>query len=286
MFQYFHVCNHQEKSVKPEGERHIIPIRSKGQIDLLVKGATILAIEEVRAITYTERTDKKYFEYDKTMDPQHYDDAVIERGYYDNASDYYVNYSKHFKDGHPKSEPLPKHYYQAYLHNRINWNVEAPLTYEVTAIVRFQEDYKRVYEVGDCPICQGRGWFVDVLNANGRFHKDKGIDLIVQKVIKDMMTELYSSVINLEYGTVLKQTVGGVVKEDEEIFDDIRIIVSDVEDKYLLRQQTTYNSLELDERLVSLTVGKIFRLPKDVRRIAMDLVIQTEYESRNFRFAL
>lgn len=287
MFNFFHICNHEvrRKNVAPE-LREIAITSSGNNIDLIIDGGIVVGIESVRAITYKDRVTKDIFEYDNTMDNQTYEDKDEEDGYYDGAEKYFIDYSK-FKQGE-NIPPVPvlKEYYETYLHNRIKWNVEPPLTYIVAAYVLFSNKPVETFSLIECPRCQGNGWFVDILNSKGSFSESEGIMKITQNVIKDLLTEYQSNVLNLQYGTLIKSTISSAIKEDDLIFDEIKLIVSEVEDRYLLRQQEEYESLAADERLVNLWVRNISRSKVDVRKIVLEIEIRTEESEQIFRFSI
>jgi hypothetical protein len=287
MFRFFHVCTHRIREYNTSGDERTIKITNDGNAtDLLIRGATIERILSVQAITYQNRVDRDEFGYDNTSDDHRYEDRDLEDGYYDGANHFFVNYAKYFANGATTSNPLPETFYEAYLHNRIKWLVEPPLSYVVTVLIRYTNGKSVTYNPTECPYCQGKGWFVDILDNDEKFGLDSGIEKVSQRIVKDLMTELYSSVLNLEYGTVLKQTVASASKDDEAIFDDIRMVISEVEDRYLLRQQSEYDTLEATERLLSLRVEDARRSTRDKRRITLELRIETEEESRSFRFVI
>lgn len=284
MFNFFHLCTHSGINKEREPKIHEITLRNKSQTDVVIEGAYVKEIHEVRVVEYTPRYEKETFNYDDKTKPQIYEDPRPEKGHYDGKDLYYVDYSKFFKEGASISEPLPVELYQSFLHNRIKWNVEPPLVYVVTATIQFNGNDAIQYSGRDCPICDGKGWFVDIFNNQGEFQKDSGIFLVAQRFIKDLLTELESSVINLQYGTTLKQAIATSVVDDEEMFDDIRLIVSGVEDRYILRQQEEYISLETDERLTKAWVRKIERSKRDPRLIVLEIQFETEAETRSIRF--
>lgn len=287
MFRFFHLCDHVLFNKDTAPHEREITIKTQGTgIDILFDGGIVKSIKSVRAITYTPRVTRDTFLYDNNKDSHTYEDVDEKDGYYDGSNYFYVNYDTYFKPGAVISEPLPTEFYRPFLHNRIKWSVEAPLTYLVEATVQFSTRRTESHTLSDCPQCQGKGWFADILDSKGRFHTDDGVMKIAQRVVKDLLTELQSSVLNLQYGTRIKQTTAGVVKEDEVLFDDIRLIVSEVEDRYLFRQQDEYDSINPDERLVKLWLRSIARSPKDVRRLVMELQIETEEEVKTFRFVL
>lgn len=287
MFKFFHLCDHSILSKNAEPFKRLINVRNDGdEIDVIFEGGIVKEILGVRALTYTPRVKNKDFDYDDRIDPHTYEDEDVRKGLYDGNNPYYVDYSKYYTESSTLSALLPVEFYRPYLHNRIKWNVEPPLTYEVEAIVQFSHKRTEEYTPSTCPRCQGKGWFVDILNNSGRFNADNGVMKIAQRVVKDLLTELQSNVLNLEYGTLLRKTITGVVKEDEELFDDVRLIVSSVEDRYLLRQQEEYFSLDPEERLVKLWLLKMNRSPIDVRILVMELQIETEAEIRTFRFGV
>lgn len=286
MFQFFHICNHSIPINNALPHIRSIEIKNDGDdVDVIFSGGIVKEIKSIRAITYTPRVDKEEFEYDSTKD-QRYEDSDAADGYYDGNFYNTVDYSKFFSPNQTVSNPLPTTFYRSFLHNRIKWNVEPPLTYVAEVVVQFSNKRTSEYPLSECPRCQGKGWFVDILNEKGKFQLDVGVMKVAQRVVKDLLTELQSSVLNLQYGTLIKQSISGVSKDDDAIFDDIRLILSEVEDRYLLRQQEEYNSLSEDERLVKLWLLNLSRSKQNARTIVLDLQIETEEESKTLRFSL
>ena len=287
MYRFFHLCDHAVRSKENVPHERDITIRNSGDdVDTIIDGGILVGIRNVRVLTHKKRATIEDFQYDEDRKDQRYEDVDPGDGFYDGSNYYLVNYEEYFRPGQTISDPIPKEFYRPFLHNRIKWLVEPPLTYIVEATVRFSSRKMETYSLRDCPYCQGKGWFVDIINTKGKFSKDVGVMKIAQRVVKDLLTELHSNVLNLEYGTIIKQTVSGVVKDDAALFDDIRLIVSEVEDKYLLRQQEEYDLLAADERMVKLLVESIRRSPVDARNLIMDLKIETESEVKTFRFTL
>lgn len=287
MFRYFHLCSHESINTTQREREVITFVKNSGKdIDSLIKGASVIEIVEIRAMTYTPRKTSIQLEYDTNLEKDRYDNEVEEHGHYDHPQYYYQDYSLHFDEGMDKSNPLPTSYYTLYLKNGIKWNVEPPLTYEVKMLVRYDEGYRQIFNPAECDICQGKGWYVDILNNSAAFEVDTGIVKIIQRFIKDILTEIATNVLELSYGTIIRRTVANVPTNDEELFDDIRLIVSEVESTYLQRQALEYDKLTPEERLVSGVAENVFRSPLDKRRIVLELSIVTEAENRNFRLSL
>lgn len=285
--QYFHLCNHQFKKQDYDGEIHDISVKnSKTQVDIIIDGATVLDIIEVRALMYDPFKKIDPFFYDNEKKNQTYEDVDDEDGYYDDVNNRIIDYAQYFKDGETVSEPLPQEFYQSFLHNRIKWNVKPPTEYIVKAKVYFSGGKVMTYDIGDCPVCQGKGWFVDVLNFNGVYVEAEGITRIAQRVVKDFLTKVNSSIINLEYGTLVWSVIARGTTDDEVLFDDIRLILSEIEDNYIERQTERISELEDDEILVRLNTKQISRSSSDQRRIVIDLQIQTQAENRVLRIAI
>lgn len=284
MFRFFHLCTHQtDEADETNNIRDIHIINDGDATDILIKGARISRILEVRAITFKHRVDRDTFEYDKNFSDLRYEDVDLGDGYYDGENYFYIDYRHYMTEGSSVSNPLPESFYTPYLHNRMKWLVEPPLTYVVRAEVLYGKSKKTIHAQSSCPVCQGKGWFIDILNNDQKFNVDKDIEKIAQRVVKDLMTELYSNVLKLEYGTTIKQTIASVSKPDDELFDDVRLIISEVEDNYLVRQQEEYDQLDSTERMIALRAENIFRSPSDPRRVVLELYIETEEEARTFR---
>lgn len=287
MYRFFHLCEHTiTDKAERDYERKILVRNQNGLNDLIVKGASILEILEVRAIEYKARKKPIQLKYDALGSIDTFDHPDYEKAHYDAPHYFYQDYSTFFEKGAKKSKPLPAEFYSIHLKNRILWRVEPPTYYEVTAVVRYDQNVIRTVSSTECDKCQGRGWYVDILNNSGGFEKDTGTIKVVQRLVKDIMTDLFSSVLKREYGTLIKKTIANNSRNDEELFDDIRMIVAEVEQRYLQRQINEYSSLASSERLISAKPIRISRANRDKRVLVLDLQIITEGEDRVFRLGL
>lgn len=283
---FLHLCNHKEKISTSEGSVRHLNVSNTGRlIDVIVSKAVILDILEVRVLEYdpTSHIDVLYYDNDKKR--QIYDELEPTTGVYDDDGEFLVNYEKHFKDeGAAESEPLPKSYYEAYLHNRIKWSVRPPSRYRVKVLMRPTETLYREYVLDDCPRCQGKGWYTDILNNDGEFSYARGPHRIAQDVVKMLLTKLGSSVIDTTHGTTIhSQALSS--KGEVEMFNDIRLIVSGVEDDYLLKQSSNMENLEPNETLVALRAEDVF-LSNQGKRVVVQLSIFTIESEETLRISM
>ena len=285
-FSYFHLCDHQIRKSQKDGEIATLTVKNgRDLIDIIINGAVVLEIYEVRAIEY----DKNDFEiidfyYDNEDREQTYDDVDPGESYYDEGELYFVEYGKYFLEGEKISRPLPASFYEPYLHNRIRWIVKPPATYQIKAKIRYTRESYENYRPEDCPICGGKGWFIDILNKNGQFEQPVGIIKVAQRVVKDMLTEVGSQLYDLEYGTELKKQALFYTGEDDELFNFIRMIVSEVEDNYLTDQQNMILELPPEETLLALHVDDVYRHPAQPRKVMIRLRIETSTNDEVFKF--
>ena len=285
-FIYFHLCDHRVKKSKRDGEIVTLNVeRGSNLIDVLINGGVVLEIHEVRAVEY----DKEDFEiidfyYDNPKRDQTYDDIDVGESYYDEKELYMVDYSKYFKEGTDISEPLPQSFYEPILHNRIRWIVKPPKVYQVVAKVRYTYEAYDNYRPADCPICGGKGWFVDILNKDGEFETPVGIIKVAQRIVKDFLTEVGTQLFDPTYGTTVKREAMFNIGDDENIFNEIRLATSDVEDRYLTDQQAIITELPSEEILLSLTVDNVYRSEQNRTKINIQLRIQTETDEQVFKF--
>ena len=276
MFQFFHLCDHRfNDSGRDESEHEITVVNSGKATDVVVNGATLLEIHDVFAIDYDPLKKTVPFVYDNNQKTQTYEDTDEEDGYYDDADSYYIDYEQHFEKGSKISNALPHDYYQPFLHNRIKWNVKPPKKYIVKATVLFADGQYKTYTINDCPKCQGKGWFVDIVDNKGVFTRDKGLIKVTQRFIKDLLTEVNTNLLDTLYGTTVRQTIGNTRKDDELLFDEIRMIISEVEDKYISRQAERINELNPSEILETARCTNIFRPKQNPMAIVVELEIRT-----------
>lgn len=284
-FRYFHLCDHKIQKSPTEGEASEIVVTTSGdQIDTLINGAIVLEIHEVRVLEYNPKDfEIRDFYYDNQYRDQTYDDVDPGESYYDERDLFIVDYSKFFKPGKTISDPLPPEFYEPTLHNRIRWLVKPPLKYQVKAKVRYTHIAYTTYPASECPICGGKGWFVDILSKNKRFEEISGIEKIAQRVVKDLLTELGTQILDLTYGTTLKQEATLNVTNDDQLFNLIRMTVSDVEDVYLADQQEKISDLPETEILLGLTTDEVFRSSKNPTVIVIQIRLRTAVEEQAFR---
>jgi len=285
-FTYFHLCNHRIRKSNRDGEVMTLTVdSSQNLIDVLINGAVVLEIYEVRAVDY-DKSDAEIndFYYDNTDRLQTYDDVDPGESYYDEKEAYIINYGKYFKPDATVSEPLPTSFYEPTLHNRIKWIVKPPKRYQVKAKVRYTYEAYDNYRPIDCPICGGKGWFIDILNKDGVFEVPVGIVKVAQRVVKDFLTELGTQSYDPTYGTTVKYDAMKNSADDETVFNSIRAAGSQVEDQYLTDQQNMINELETDEILLALSVEDVYRLTDNPRITIIQLRIQTQTDDQVFKF--
>lgn len=283
-FSYFHLCDHNIKKPLNQGQQVTISVTSSGgPVDIIINGATIMQIVEVRAVTYDPNvTTIADFYYDNTdVDPtQTYDSTNLSNSYYDDQAAYLIDYSKYFDRNATISNPLPGGLYEPFLHNRLKWSVKPPVTYQVTAIVRYSGSQYQRYLPGDCPVCGGKGWFIDLLTKNGTFTQPEGIIKVAQRIVKDLLTELGTSVFDSSYGERVRDDMVDYANDDGQMFDLIRLAVSSVEDNYLSNQQMIITTLQPDEILKVLSVDNIYRSPYKNTTVILQLRIATQMEDQ------
>jgi hypothetical protein len=282
--KHMHFCTHVKKQDDRDGMVKEVTIINNGtQRDILIDKAKVLEILEVRAIEFERIDDYEEFEYDMTSERQTYDDPDPTDGFYDGDDEFLVDYRKYFQEGAAMSNPLPKKFYERFLHNRIKWNVKPPTKYYAKIRVFYPTGNQEFDKPDECRRCLGRGWFIDLFDEEGRYANAEGVHLVLQKVVKDLLTKLGSSQLEEEYGTTLHATIMHNSKHDDDLFDNIRLIVSEVEDKYLEEQVDYRDGLSDEETFVSLRVKKVYKPPTNPRIVVIELLITTMATSGNFR---
>jgi hypothetical protein len=287
-FSYFHLCNHRIRKTPSDGEETLLTVHAgKDLIDVLINAAIVLEILEVRALEYDPKDVEIIdFYYDNDEKEQDYDDADQGEAYYDDKNEFVVDYSKYFQEGETISDPLPRGFYQAMLHNRIKWGVKPPKKYQVKAKVRYTTITFENYKPFECPICNGKGWFVDIMDKDGMFKVASGIVKIAQRVVKDLMTEKQSQLFDLDYGKEIKKDSQRFSNDDEQLFNSIRMTISEVEDDYLNEQQEVIRNLQNDEILQALITDKVSRHPTNPTIIIIQLRIRTMSEEQLFQIGV
>ena len=284
LFSYYHICDHRILKNQRSGQVEEITVNSgKGQVHKIINGATVINILEIRVIEFdpNDRAVKDFY-YD-TEDDQTYVDPDNGEGYYDEMEDFVVEYAPFFEPGKTISNPIPSGWYEPYLHNRVRWLVKPPIKYVVKATLKYTSQEYDTYTLNTCPICDGKGWFVDLFNRNGKFEKVSGVIKVGQRVLKDLITEVNTHPFDSTYGTELKKDVIGNMFLEEELEDYVRTVVSSVEDQYLTNQQEILNTLDDSEILTSLSVEKVYQSPTKKMRIMIDLVLETEETNQLLR---
>lgn len=280
MFGFFHLCNHEVKLTQKSyaKKRFLVKTTSPREIMRVVKG---MIITEIHGVIVHEQMDfipKEKMDYD---DKEDYDVQTLTKGYYDEDPVELVDYSQWIESG----EYIPKEYYDRYLNNRIKWNVRPPLVYTVVADVIVKGDFKYAEDPYDCNICQGNGWYVDITNNDQRFIKSRGAYKVLQNVIKDLITKRRSSRLNIEYGQNLHLFPRNHYSE-ESFLEAIQMEVNEVEDKYLLKQQSRIERLPHDEVLVDLQIMKAYVPKKEKTKVVIFLRVVTEMEDKMFQLKI
>jgi hypothetical protein len=279
-FRYFHLCNHQFLVTDQDSVVQDTIITNSGNfVDILLNNARVVNIISIKVIAYTPITSNtEAIVYDTNS-------AFDGGGVYDIDDTSLVDYSTFFAlvNGVLTPIALPAAFYGAYLHNRIRWNVQPPLQYLATLRAVPTQYATKEYARVDCPRCQGKSWFVDILDQNGQMTVATGIDKVAQRFIKDLVTKMGSNRLDTTYGTVLEKQLysyDGVVSDDK-LTNDIRLIVSDVEDHYLTRQALELSQLANTEILVRATCTKVERMVDTPTRINVRIAITTRSETRS-----
>jgi hypothetical protein len=287
-FSYFHLCDHRIRKNSTDGEKATLTVSAgRDLIDVLINAAIVLEINSVRVLEYEPNDiEKNEFLYDNENREQTYDDVDPSDAYYDDREQFLVDYSKYFLTGQTISEPLPKGFYEPLLHNRIKWSVKQPKKYLVEAKVRYTHTSFQTYLSQDCPICNGKGWFVDIMDKNGVFKVATGIEKIAQRVVKDLLTEKGSQTFDLEYGKEIKKEMVRSSADEEQVFNAVRLTISEVEDQYLNDQQNVIRNLPPEEILQSLVTEQVMRHPTNPRVIIVRLRIRTMQEEQVFQVGI
>jgi hypothetical protein len=102
-------------------------------------------------------------------------------------------------------------------------------------------------------------------------------------VIKDFLTELGSQKFDDLYGTTIKKDAMEFSADDESLFNQIRITISNVEDGYLDDQQNIITQLGSDEILRSLTAESVFRSTLNPTIVFIHLKFETVEEEKVFQ---
>lgn len=285
-FTYFHLCDHRIKKPMNDGEVTTLDVvHGKDLIDIVINGAVLLEIHEVRAIEFDPNDfEINDFYYDNPE--QTYDDKDPGDSYYDDKEQFIVEYAKYFKEGADVSEPLPESFYEPVLHNRIRWLVKPPLSYRVKAKVKYTHDRTDIFAPRDCPICGGKGWFIDILDKNGTFESVKGVQKVAQRVVKDLLTDQGTQIFDPMYGTTIKKEIVENFNDDDNLFSIIRMNVSEVEDKYLTDQQEIIDTLPDDEILISLTTEDVHRSTSNPSIVVLKLRIRTSQDDQIFQLGV
>lgn len=275
-FKYFHLCDHKFLITASDSVTQELIITNNGTfIDTLASNVRVAAILEVTALQYNPVTQADMaLVYDVNSN---FDNG----GFYDIDDSSNVDYST-FVDSNGLPIPLPISFYSAYLHNRIRWNVLPPTVYKVKInAVRTDTPTRELLRL-ECPRCQGNAWFVDILDQYGAMTTAAGIDKVAQRFIKDLITRLGANALDLGYGTVLHKQINSYASglSDEKLADDIRLIISGVEDNYLSRQALEITLLSNSEILVHATCEQVERNVSTPSTITVRISITTRLETR------
>lgn len=284
MFVFFHLCDHsiEFKGRKVKSQEIELSNSSNKYIQRITKGAIV---DRIVSVVVHEQNEEEMIEPIDYDTKEEYDKIKIEgkkkKGYYDQEDEVIVDFSEYIESG----EPIPSEYYERYLHNRIKWLVKPPTRYTITVDLTIQGDFKAKVDAVDCEICQGNGWYVDIADSKTSFHRSRGNYKIVQNVIKDLLTKIGSSRLELSYGQRL-HLFPQENYDEERFIEDVQLEVREVEQKYIARQQPVLSEIPPDETLVELQVVHAqLRPDRNTNMIIFLRVISLE-EDKVFQFKI
>lgn len=266
-YRYMHVCRHRFSSGKVEGvidSPELFSEDGKPTI-VLIDGAYVIEIIEVRVRreNYVVKTPTTYDDYTALKT---FDDPDAGEGYFDQDSDYKHDFTPYFDPGEDISNPIPPSLYRSFLHNRIQFLVYPPDAFFVKMRVRYGDSRETYYTDQDCPRCDGRGWYIDLVNEDGQFGEANASEHIIQDFVKELISRTGSSRIDLSAGSRLYTMVGSNV-DAEEFELQISEIVSETVNAYLEQQELADTAdYAPEEILQDVQVLRIDYDPNDVRR--------------------
>lgn len=275
--RYLHDCRHRFSSGKVEeiiDSPELFSEDGKPTV-LLIDGANVIEILEVRVFReeYVVKTPTHYDDYTALKT---FDDPDKGEGYYDQDSDYKHDFTPYFTPGAELSNPIPTTLYRSFLHNRIQFLVYPPERFMVKMRVRYGDARQTYYSENDCPRCDGRGWYIDLVNEDGQFLIAQGSEHVVQDFLKELLSEAGSSMLDREAGSRL-HTVVGSTEPDEYLEAQITEIVSETVEAYLNQQELVDTSdYAPEEILIDVLVARFERAPSNRRRWRIHLSFITQ----------
>lgn len=284
MFVFFHLCDHsiefkgrkiknQKIELKNTTNRYVQRITKGAIVDNIV-AVIVHAQEDIEIIDPINYDEKEDYDIIKEED-------LKKKGFYDSENEVIADFTEYIESG----EPIPSEYYERYLHNRIKWHVKPPTHYTVIVDLTIQGDFKTKLDASDCEVCQGNGWYVDIVDTKTSFYRSRGNYKIIQNVIKDLLTKIGSSRLELSYGQRL-HLFPQENYDEERFIEDIQIEVKEVERKYITRQQPNLPEIPPDETLVELQVVHAQLRPNRNTNVVIFLRVISLEEDRVFQFKI
>lgn len=285
-YRYLHVCRHRFSSGTVEATIDSPELFSEANkmTATLIEGANVLEILEVRVERYAY-DDTNRSAYDVVGRATKFDEGGP-NSRFDDDRGFRVDFGPYFKPGETLSEPIPKTMYRSFLHNRIEFLVYPPISFRVKMRVRYTDARETIYDATRCPRCEGRGWYIDLLDEKGEFGEAIGGEHVIQDFVKIMLMRVGSSMLDRWNGSRLHEVAGSSETADE-VELQVSAIISECAANYLEQQAVTDTSLYApDEVLLDVSLARIERDTNDRRRWRIYLNFTTEAGERGFLLSL
>jgi hypothetical protein len=288
-FKYFHLCTHKEyvppiptlKIKTFECPVNNVFLESADlQISLLDSENFTYKVSKILFVLVTDAgavTNPEDFNYDNNNFT--FEDIQTEEGFFDFPDDsFYVDYAL-YSNG--TSKRLSEDFYEL-KNNQLVWKKRPPLKYTVYYNIEPFIFIEVRHAPLECPICNGYGWYFDLVPFQQTTVNVFGVERIIQRIVKDLLIEKGENMFDIEYGGDLTRVLKDYGQMgDTEIENRVRYIVDEVRTEYLQRQAQLIDQLEDDEILVSLNFLRFQRI--DNTKIVVEIAIRTNAGEQAFR---
>lgn len=282
-FRYMHKCSHRFSSGKDERVVDTSELfLTKGKATaLLMDGVNVLEIIELRVVDYeySNVTPTSYDEYERVIT---YDDTDPGEGYFDDLNAGRVDFGQYFRPGQRVSEPIPRAHYRQFLHNRVEFLVAPPKSFIAKLRIRHRESGEGTYLPHECPRCAGRGWFIDLVDESGSFHRAEGAHHVVQDFVRILMQNQGDSRLDRTAGSRFRSIMGRALQLDE-LELEVSSMISEATEQYLVAQaEADTSDYAPEEILYQVTLASIEQDANDRRNYRINLVFVTGAGEKGF----
>jgi hypothetical protein len=190
---------------------------------------------------------------------------------------------------HGETDYVPDADFQKVGRNMLRWTaLNKPETGDrYTVFYTEQASFNRVFDIGECPKCNGRGWYVGLMNdETGKIEKVNGIERLIQDYLKILLTCIGENRLNVLYGSELLKLPSNNLTYSTEVENRIRIILKECESNLRKIQSENLQNLPEDEILQRVDINDISYVHKLRKYVISIRVISQSMDEAETSFGI